>query len=138
MFETLFGQLNVLPGVMSVAGAMGLPTGQYGSNGSYGVEGQNKLASGQSLPQAGFRLASSGYFETMGISLVHGREFSSRDQYDSPFVAIVSQALARQSFPNEDPIGRRMQGSLDAPSKWMTIVGGGGDFRHQSPGSAPA
>ncbi len=122
MFETLFGQLNVLPGVMSVAGAMGLPTGQYGSNGSYAVEGKNRLASGQSLPQSGFRLASSGYFETMGIPLVRGREFSSRDQYDSPFVAIVSQALALQSFPNEDPIGRRLQCSLDAPSKWMTIV----------------
>src|SRR5258708_145064 len=138
MFETLFGQLNVLPGVMSVAGAMGLPTGQYGSTGSYGVEGQDRLGRGQSLPQSGFRLASSGYFETMGIPLVRGREFSSRDQYDSPFVAIVSQALARHSFPNEDPIGRRLQCGLDAPSKWMTIVGVVGDVRQQSPASTPA
>jgi putative ABC transport system permease protein len=137
-FETLFGQLNGLPGVMSVAAAMGLPTGQYGSNGRYAVEGKNRLASGQSLPQAGFRLSSPGYFETMGIPLVSGREFSSRDQYDAPFVAIVSQALARQSFPNEDPIGRRLQCSLDAPSKWMTIVGVVGDVRQQSPASAPA
>ena len=137
-FENLFGQLNGLPGVTSVAGAMGLPTGQYGSNGSYAVEGKNRLASGQSLPQAGFRLSSPGYFVTMGIPLVSGREFSSRDQYDSPFVAIVSQALARQSFPNEDPIGRRLQCSLDAPSQWMTIVGVVGDVRQQSPASAPA
>jgi putative ABC transport system permease protein len=137
-FETLFEQLNGLPGVMSVAGAMGLPTGQYGSNGSYAVEGKNQVAGAQSLPQSGFRLASPGYFQTMGIPLVGGREFSSRDQYDAPFVAIVSQALASQSFPNEDPIGRRLQCSLDAPSKWMTIVGVVGDVRQQSPASAPA
>src|SRR5260221_12886149 len=53
-FENLFGELNGLPGGMSVAGAMGLPTGQYGSNGSYAVEGKNRLASGQDLPQSGF------------------------------------------------------------------------------------
>ncbi|HEY6392687.1 MAG TPA: ABC transporter permease [Bryobacteraceae bacterium] len=138
LIETLREQLNALPGVTSVAAAMGLPTGQYGSSGSYAVEGKHRLAGGQNLPQAGFRLASPAYFQTMGIPLIGGREFSPRDQYDSPFVAIVSQALARQSFPNEDPIGRRLQCGLDAPSKWMTIVGVVGDVRQQSPASAPA
>ncbi len=138
LFETLFEQLNGLPGVTSVAGAMGLPTGQYSSTGSYAVEGKNRFGSGQNLPQAGLRLASPEYFQTMGIPLVRGREFSPRDQYDSPFVAIVGQAFARESFPNEDPIGRRLQCGLDAPSKWMTIVGVVGDVRQNSPASAPA
>jgi putative ABC transport system permease protein len=138
LVETLLGQLNGLPGVTSVAAAMGLPTGQYGSSGSYAVEGKHRFADGQNLPQAGFRLASPEYFQTMGIPLVRGREFTPRDQYDSPFVAIVSQDLARQSFPNEDPIGRRLQCGLDAPSKWMTIVGVVGDVRQQSPASMPA
>jgi predicted permease len=102
------------------------------------VEGNNSLARGQNLPQAGFRLASPDYFQTMGIPLIGGREFSPRDQYDSPFVAIVSQAVARQSFPNEDPIGKRMLCALDAPSKWMTIVGVVGDVRQNSPASPPA
>ncbi len=138
LFENLFAQLNGLPGVQSVAGAMGLPTGQYSSNGSYAVEGKHPLAGGQNLPQAGFRLASPDYFQTMGIPLIGGREFSPRDQYDSTFVAIVSQAVARQSFPNEDPIGKRLQCGLDAPSKWMTIVGIVGDVRQNSPASEPA
>jgi predicted permease len=138
LVESLFGQLNGLPGVTSVAAAMGLPTGQYGMIGSYAVEGKHRLASSQNLPQAGFRLASPAYFQTMGIPLIGGREFSPRDQYDSPFVAIVSQTLARQSFPNEDPIGQRLQCGLDAPSKWMTIVGVVGDVRQQSPASTPA
>jgi predicted permease len=138
LFENLFAQLNGLHGVTSVAGAMGLPTGQYSSNGAYAVEGKNRLAGGQDLPQAGFRLASPDYFQTMGIPLIGGREFSPRDRYDSPFVAIVSQALARQSFPNEDPIGKRVQCALDAPSKWMKIVGVVGDVRQNSPASPPA
>jgi len=137
LFETLREQLNGLPGVTSVAAAMGLPTGQYGSGDSYAVEGKHRFAGGQNLPQAGFRLASPAYFHTMGIPLIGGREFSPRDEYDAPFVAIVSQALARQSFPNEDPIGRRLQCGLDAPSKWMTIVGVVGDVRQQWPASAP-
>jgi len=138
LFETLFGQLSGLPGVTSVAGAMGLPTGQYSSSGSYAVEGKTRFGSGQNLPQAGLRLASPAYFRTMGIPLIGGREFSPRDQYDSPFVAIVSQALARGSFPNEDPIGRRLQCGLDAPSQWMIIVGVVGDVHQNSPASAPA
>ena len=63
-FQNLFPQLAVIPDVKSVAAAMGLPTGQYGSNGAYAVEGKHTFAPGQKLPQAGFRLASPGYFST--------------------------------------------------------------------------
>jgi putative ABC transport system permease protein len=136
LFERLFGELAGLPGVKSVAGAMGLPTGQYGSNGSYAVEGKHIFAPGQRLPHADFSLASPGYFATLGIPLLRGREFSSHDEYNANFVAIISAALAREIFPNEDPIGRRVQCGLDSP-KWMTIVGVVGDVRQDSPASAP-
>jgi putative ABC transport system permease protein len=136
LFERLFGELAGLPGVKSVAGAMGLPTGQYGSNGYYAVEGKHIFAPGQRLPHAGFRLASPGYFVTMGIPLLAGREFSSRDRHNSNFVAIISEALARETFPNEDPLGKRVQCGLDSPN-WMTIVGVVGDVRQDSPASAP-
>jgi len=137
LFERLFGQLGELPGVTSVAGAMGLPTGQYGSDGYYAVEGKHIFAPGQRLPHAGFRLASPGYFATLGIPLRRGREFSSHDEYNSNFVAIVSEALARETFPNEDPLGKRVKCGLDSP-KWMTIVGVIGDVRQDSPASVPA
>lgn len=136
LFERLFGELAELPGVKSVAGAMGLPAGQYGSNGYYAVEGKHIFAAGQRLPHADFGLASSGYFATMGIPLLRGREFSSRDEYNSTFVAIISEALARETFPDEDPLGKRVQCGLDSP-KWMTIVGVVGDVRQDSPASAP-
>jgi putative ABC transport system permease protein len=137
LFERLFGELSELPGVKSVAGAMGLPTGQYGSNGLYAVEGKHIFAPGQRLPHAGFELASPGYFATLGIPLVRGREFTSRDEYNAPFVAIVSEALARETFPNEDPLGKRVQCGLDSPN-WMIIVGVVGDVRQDSPASPPA
>ena len=56
--------------------------------------------------------------------------------YTAPFVAIISESLARQSFPNQDPIGRQIQCGLDSP-KWMTIIGVVRDVRQDSPAESP-
>ncbi|HEV2689127.1 MAG TPA: ABC transporter permease, partial [Bryobacteraceae bacterium] len=137
LFEDLFTRIGSIRGVTSVGGAMGLPAGQYGSNGGYAVEGKHTFGAGQHLPHADFSLASPGYFATMGIPLVRGRDFSPRDEYSKPWVAVISESLARQSFPNEDPIGKRLQTGLESSGKWMTIVGVVGDVRQDSPASAP-
>ncbi len=137
-FEDLFARLCQIPGVSSAAGAMGMPTGRYDSNGSYAVEGQHVFGGDfRRLPSAGFRLASPGYFETMGIPLRRGREFDHGDVYERPFVAIISESLARQSFGADNPIGHRIMCGFDAADKWMTIVGVVGDVRQDSPASAP-
>ena len=136
-FERAIDDLGAMPGVKSAAGAMGLPAGSYGSNGKYAVEGVDiQHADMDRMPDAGFRLASKNYFATMGIPLVAGREFNERDLYDAQFVAIISQSLARKSFPNQDPIGRKIICGLDS-DKWMTIVGVVGDVRSDGPGQAP-
>jgi predicted permease len=133
----LFQRLKQLPGVVSVAGSMGLPTGEYGSNGGYVPEGQGTMEHHASeLPQAIFSLSSPGYFAAMGIPVLRGRDFTDGDQYGSEPVAIVSEALAHQSFPNQDPLGRRLQCGLDDNSmKWMRIVGVVGNVRQDSPAS---
>jgi predicted permease len=140
--EQLFDRIRQMPGVISVAGAMGLPTGDYGSNGGYVLEGQGTMEHhAQELPQANFSLSSPGYFSTMGIPLVRGRDFNAADRDGGEPAVIISEALARQSFPNEDPIGRRIQCGLDNESmRWMTIVGVVGNVRQDSPASdaAPA
>ena len=136
IFDDLFAQLRRLPGVVSAAGAMGLPAGQYDSNGSFAIEGKQEFRGDlRSLPIAGLRLASPGYFATMGIPL-RGRDFDDGDVYERPFVAIVSESLARQNFPNDDPIGHRIMCGLDSPN-WMTIVGVAGDVRQSSPAARP-
>lgn len=76
-FDDVLGRLRHLPGVIAAGGAMGLPTGQYDSNGAYAVEGRHTFTGDfRRLPAAGFRLASPGYFATLGIPLRRGREFT--------------------------------------------------------------
>jgi predicted permease len=116
---------------------MGLPSGPYGSNGAYQVNGQTVPASWQDLPQANWTLNSPGYFTTMGIPLLRGRDFSRADAHESPFVAIISESLARQSFGDNDPLGKQLRCGLDS-DKWMTIVGVVGEVRQDSPATPPA
>jgi putative ABC transport system permease protein len=134
-FEHAVDEMKQIPGVTSAAGTMGLPTGPYGSNGGYVIDGQDFRAGTSSTGQANFTLAGPGYFSTMGIPLVRGRDFTSGDAYDRPFVAIVSESLARQSFPGQDPIGHTILCGLESP-KWMTIVGVVADVRQDSPASS--
>lgn len=143
-FQSALGSIRAIPGVRSAAAIMGLPTGRYGSNGSYLVEGVHvqagqditKMSWPQNLPEADFSVASPEYFKTVGIRLLSGRDFNNRDDYDAPFTAIISQALARQSFGSTNPLGRRIYCGLDSP-KPMTIVGVVSDVRQGSPASAP-
>jgi predicted permease len=136
-FDDVFGRLRQLPGVVSAAGVMGLPTGQYSSNGAYAVEGQQSFSGDfRTLNAAGFRLASPGYFRTMGIPVVRGRDFNDTDLYEQPFVAVISESLARQRFGGDDPIGHRIMCGFGLPT-WMTIIGVVGDVRQASPASAP-
>ena len=137
-FAQISSKLAELPGVESNSAAMGVPSGTYNSSGAFIIEGKNDWTTGRlaDLPQARLRLAAAKYFQTLGIPLRSGREFSPRDTFDAPFVAIVSESLARQQFPKEDPIGKRIQCGLDKPS-WMTIVGVVGDVRSASPDTAP-
>jgi putative ABC transport system permease protein len=76
--------------------------------------------------------ASEGYFRTMEIPLIRGRMFADRDSWNSLHVAVISDALARQRFANEDPIGQVIEfGNMDANLKPLTIVGIVGDVRAQ-------
>jgi putative ABC transport system permease protein len=134
-FERLFPVLETIPGVESVSAAVGLPMGPTGSNGAFAVEGRHTFAPGVQLPYGNFRLTSPGFFSTMGIPLRHGRDFTTTDDYDHPFVVVVNETLARQVFNGEDPIGHRLQCGLDS-LKYMTIVGVIGDIRDE-PGTPP-
>jgi len=133
-FDGLVEQIRQTPGVSSASAAMGVPSGRYHSNGLYFVEGAGDDP--RQAPGAGFSLTGPDYFRTLGIPLIAGRDFTPRDQYDSPFVAIISQSLARRGFGNESPIGRRVKCGLDS-DKWMTIVGVVGDVRSDSPSTLP-
>jgi predicted permease len=75
------------------------------------------------------RVVGPGYFATLDVPVVRGREFESRD-LGAPLAAIINAKLARLHFPGQDPIGRRIKVGLAAgPNPWLTIVGVVGDMR---------
>jgi hypothetical protein len=123
-YQRLFAALEALPGVERVGGAAVAPlTGNNWT--SPLVRPEQPLAAGQRPPEVGWQLASAGYFEALRIPLRAGRLFDGRDTPDSPPVVIVSDALAAQFFPGEDPVGRRIVLG-DATAE---IVGRVGDIR---------
>jgi predicted permease len=139
-FDVLLQRVSAMPGVESAALAVGAipnsPT--FRSTGSYIVEGQTMAQFNTSSPEAGFNAVSPEYFRTMGIAVESGRAFDQRDSFDAPSVAMVSTALARRSFPHENPIGKKILTGWDPRTmQWMTIVGVAGDVRMDSPGTAP-
>ena len=100
-YARLLTDLRGRPGIEAAAIASGPPlTGDF-------TAGDVKLPtqSHEEAASSAWRLAGPGYFAALGIRL-RGREFSMQESADSPPVAIISAAIARQDFPNEDPIGR--------------------------------
>ena len=134
-YDRLMSSIATVPGVEAVAATVGLPMGSLGSNGSFAVEGKHVFAPGANLPYGNFRLTTPGYFSAVGIPLRRGRDFTAADTYDSPFAVIISDTLAREVFPHEDPLGRRIQCGLDSMN-YMTVVGIVGDIRDE-PGTPP-
>jgi putative ABC transport system permease protein len=87
---------------------------------------------------AGYRVASAGYFTTMGIRLIRGRLFEDGDGPDAPHVALISESLAATKWPNEDPLGRYVQfGNMDGDLRAFRIVGIVSDVR-EAPLESPS
>jgi putative ABC transport system permease protein len=115
-FELLQQNVRSLPGVKSVAVSDGLPFGRDANHPGFFIEGQpDNKGSGQRYA------VSPDYFQTMGIALLKGRLFTAEDTRDSLLVIVIDEVLARQNFSNEDPIGKRLKQSRDAPG--LEIVG---------------
>jgi putative ABC transport system permease protein len=130
-YRDLLGDLRATPGIDAISGVFSLPT-QVRSNGGYTLEGGPGLGSSTRLPQAVLNVVTPDYFRTLRIPIRAGRDFTDGDRYDAPLVAIVNDALVRQSFTGQDPIGRRIQCGLDRLD-FMTIVGVVADVRTYGP-----
>jgi predicted permease len=133
-YTDLLGQVSSIPGVVST-GAIKSPPPQTSSNGGYWID---HLPSNPSVasPQAIFTIAGPNALATLGIPLRRGRDFTYRDVYDAPFVALINESLARKSFPGQDPIGRMIYCGYDS-MKPMQIVGISADVRQQGPRREP-
>ena len=121
-FEQLQDDVQRLPGVKSVGVSNGLPLG-VANNPTFFVVGRPIPEPGNESGAVRYTV-SPGYFETMGIELLKGRLFTKQDRPNTPFVMIIDETLARQQFPNEDPIGKRISQSrsLDPSYEVVGIV----------------
>lgn len=133
-YQELLRRVAAVPGVISVSAVDGVPTGSGGSDGLYLIEGRPAPPPGQSSRQwAGWLVVAPGYFHTLGIPLVRGRDFDTRDRLDTPFTVIINESMARQSWLHEDPIGQRIRiGLWGASGRYMTIVGVVADVRQSA------
>jgi predicted permease len=87
---------------------------------------------------ADFCVASAGYFRSLGIPLMKGRLFDDRDTIDTPHAALISERLAREKWPNQDPLGHTIEfGNMDGDVRLLTVVGVVGDIHDSSLESKP-
>jgi len=124
-YRQLLEGLKRVPGVISVGGVNGVPMDGDRGDGTFLID-NNPLNSGH----ADYRVASAGYFAALGIPLLKGRVFADGDRPDTQHVAVISKSLAQKYWPNEDPLGKRIQfGNMDGDLRLLHIVGVVGDVR---------
>jgi putative ABC transport system permease protein len=130
-YDDALRRIEALPGVDSAGMITFLPLSFNGMNFNFSVEGRPSV-SDMKLPFALFRVVSPDYFRAMGIPLLRGRFFDTRDSVDAQPAVLINHRLAEQYWPGEDPIGKRLKvGALDSPNAWLTVVGVVGDV-HQT------
>jgi putative ABC transport system permease protein len=132
VFNESLVRISALPGVQYAAGSSCLPVPVVCIGTSFWRADQPRPADGQ-VSSAQIRPITPGFFKTMGIPQVNGRDFSDSDTVDSMPVAIVSEELVRQQYPDGNPLGRRLRVNVDHANgrsdvEW-TIVGVVGNIR---------
>lgn len=145
-FSNLIDRLKQIPGVRKVGATSGLPMDGGLPDGMFLLMKQDEVPKTPDSLEAFSRLfdalfrqkertgnadfcaATDGYFQVLGIPLIRGRIFDERDGPNSPHVAVISESLARDRWPNQDPIGHTIEfGNIDGDLRLLTIVGIVGD-----------
>jgi putative ABC transport system permease protein len=131
-YDRIVERTRGLPGVTAAGGVMGLPLSGLSFSISFRVAGRPEPPPGQ-VPDMEVRVATPGYFLTLGVPLKRGRLFTDADDAEAPRVVILSEAAATRHFPNEDPIGKRIElgwgRGAGTPRAGGEVVGIVGDVR---------
>jgi putative ABC transport system permease protein len=130
-FEDLVARLQAMPAVTSVGGGVVLPLQGFYSSAAISVEGRppanTDISSSQGEWSSYFNTVTPGYFTTLRIPLLMGRNLDSRDVPGAPRSVVVNQAFVRRFFHNESAVGKRVSWGTDGI--WWTIVGVVADAR---------
>jgi putative ABC transport system permease protein len=133
-YADVLRRVRALPGVTDAAATAELPLTDWGWTSQFSVAGR---APGEYGNEVAHREVTPGYFRTMRVPVIRGRAFTQQDAAKAPRVVLINEALARQFFAGQDPIGQRVtfDKSPDSTSVWRTIVGVVGDERQTSLGT---
>ncbi|MBZ5559327.1 MAG: ABC transporter permease [Acidobacteriia bacterium] len=138
-FADLIARVGQIPGVRRVGATSALPMDGRHPDGMFALVSPNEAPKSmtelgvlfrqkQRVGIADFCVATDGYFQALDIPLVRGRIFDARDGADAPHVAVITQSLARDRWPDQDPIGQTIEfGNMDGDLRLLTIVGIVGD-----------
>jgi putative ABC transport system permease protein len=137
MFVRLRDRFTAMPGVQSVSAINHLPLAGDVWTLGYWIDGRPRPAPGQRLA-AVYRIVQPGYFSTMALALIAGRDFSDADGRSAAPVAIINRAMAERRWPGESAVGRRIYvpGMSDVQTP-ITIIGVAADARQSDWTSAP-
>jgi putative ABC transport system permease protein len=134
-YRRVLNSLRDLPALTSVAAVTALPMSTIGSDFTrpYWPEGHD----GKQVSEASIRMATPGYFTTLGLPVMAGREFTDRDDADARRVVIINQKLARNGWGSESPVGRNLILDYQQGPYPYEVIGVVGDDRHKGPRSEP-
>ena len=131
-FNQSMERMRNLPGVRSAGMVNFLPLyGGLGSSTGFKIIGRPEPPPGQG-PSCDVRVVDAGYFATLGIPILRGRNFSEIEQREAKRVVLINEALARKHFPNQDPIGQRLDVAMFETPVVTEIVGVVGNVRYDS------
>ena len=122
-------RVGSLPGVLAAGAISHVPLSGANAGRGFSIDGK-VLPPGENA-SASYRLTCPGYFKSMGIRMIRGRDFDARDALEAAGVVIVNEETAKRYWPDEDPIGRRIKlGPAAGPLPWLTVVGVAANVRH--------
>jgi len=124
-------RVRTLPGVKSASWVTDLPLSDNSDTLGFSIAGQPELESGKPR-EALFNVVGPGYFQTLGIPLLRGRDFTDRDTVTAPGIALINQAMVRRFWPDQDPLGKQI--TINGKS-FLSIAGVVGNVRQLGPAS---
>ena len=131
-FERLRAELQAVPGVVNAAGTSGLPMNENGGSVGVHAEGQPIQADNAAIFTI-YRLVTPGYFDTIGIPLLEGRDFGSQDGIETAPVVVINQAFANRFWPGQSAVGKRVAFVKNpTPEDWSTVIAVAGNTHHSS------
>ena len=128
-YNEVLRRVQSVPGVKSAGVVNWIPLVFQGDSVGISIEGQPDPVRSE-RPNAATRVINPNYFSAMGMRLLKGRNFDSRDQSTTAAVSVISESMAKRFWPNQDPLGKRFTpGDSSRPDQWIEVIGVVNDVR---------